>query len=68
MTRRLRLVADCLEKGVRIWDIVAGGFILEQAGGDFYHQAIDDEHRYAMIANNGRLRRKLQPYMPKNQA
>lgn len=57
-----------MEKGVRIWDIVAGGFILEQAGGDFYHQAIDDEHRYAMIANNGRLRRKLQPYMPKNKA
>jgi len=57
-----------MEKGVRIWDIVAGGFILEQAGGDFYHQAIDDEHRYAMIANNGRLRRKLQPFMPKNQA
>lgn len=57
-----------MEKGVRIWDIVAGGFILQQAGGDFYHQAIDDEHRYAMIANNGRLRRKLQPYMPKNKA
>lgn len=55
-----------MEKGVRIWDIVAGGFILEQAGGDFYHQAIDDEHRYAMIANNGRLRQKLKPYMPKN--
>lgn len=55
-----------MEKGVRIWDIVAGGFILEQAGGDFYHQQIDDDHRYAMIANNGHLRRKLQPYMPKN--
>ena len=55
-----------MEKGVRIWDIVAGGFILEQAGGDFFHQAIDDDHRYSMIANNGFLRRKLQPFMPKN--
>ena len=55
-----------MEKGVRIWDIVAGGFILEQAWGDFYHQAIDDYHRYAMIANNGCLRRKLQPFMPPN--
>ena len=57
-----------MEKGVRIWDIVAGGFILEQAGGDFYHQAIDDEHRYSMIANNGCLRRKLQPFMPKHKS
>jgi fructose-1,6-bisphosphatase/inositol monophosphatase family enzyme len=55
-----------MEKGVRIWDIVAGGFILEQAGGDFYHKAIDDEYRYAMVANNGRLRKKLLPYMPKS--
>ena len=53
-----------MEKGVRIWDIVGGGFILQQAGGDFYHQAIDDAYRYAMIANNGHLRRKLLPYMP----
>lgn len=57
-----------MEKGVRIWDIVAGGFILEQAGGDFYHKAIDDEYRYAMVANNGRLRKKLLPFMPKNKA
>ena len=53
-----------MEKGVRIWDIVGGGFILKQAGGDFYHRAIDQEYRYAMIANNGKLRRKLMPYMP----
>jgi fructose-1,6-bisphosphatase/inositol monophosphatase family enzyme len=57
-----------MEKGVRIWDIVAGGFILERAGGDFYHQAIDKEYRYAMIANNGHLRRKLQPFMPKDKS
>jgi len=55
-----------MEKGVRILDFVAGGFILEQAGGDFYHKAIDDEYRYAMVANNGRLRKKLLPYMPKS--
>ncbi|MAH97556.1 MAG: inositol monophosphatase, partial [Pedosphaera sp.] len=36
--------------------------------GDFYHQAIDDEHRYSMIANNGCLRRKLQPFMPKHKS
>ena len=49
-----------IESGIRLWDIAAGGLILESAGGDFFHQAIDDDHGYRMVANNGLLRKKLE--------
>ena len=48
-----------IEGGVRLWDIAAGGLILERAGGDFFHEAVDDDHTYRIVANNGKLRRKL---------
>jgi myo-inositol-1(or 4)-monophosphatase len=49
-----------IESGVRLWDIAAGGLILECAGGEFFHHALAGEHRYRVIANNGLLRKKLQ--------
>jgi myo-inositol-1(or 4)-monophosphatase len=49
-----------VEGGVRLWDIAAGGLILECAGGDFWNQSVDDQHTYKIIANNGELRKKLQ--------
>jgi myo-inositol-1(or 4)-monophosphatase len=49
-----------VEGGIRLWDIAAGGLILESAGGDFYHQPIEGDHAYRIIANNGKLRKKLQ--------
>jgi len=49
-----------VESGVRIWDIAAAGFILERAGGEFWHRPIAGEHRYQMLANNGWLRRKVE--------
>lgn len=49
-----------VEGGVRLWDIAAGGLILECAGGDFWNEPVDREHTYRIIANNGKLRRKLQ--------
>lgn len=48
-----------VEREVRIWDIAAGGLIIECAGGEFWHQALPGEHRYRSIASNGRLRRAL---------
>lgn len=49
-----------LEAGVRLWDIAAGGLILECAGGDFHHAAVAGEyHTYRLVVNNGRLRKKL---------
>jgi myo-inositol-1(or 4)-monophosphatase len=49
-----------LEYGLRLWDIAAGGLILERAGGDFWHQPIAGHHTYRILASNGRLRPKLQ--------
>jgi myo-inositol-1(or 4)-monophosphatase len=48
-----------VEYGLRLWDIAAGGLILECAGGDFWHRRVPGEHAYEIIANNGRLRRQL---------
>jgi myo-inositol-1(or 4)-monophosphatase len=48
-----------LESGIRIWDVAAAGFILERAGGDFWHPAIEGEYKYQMLADNGLLRRKI---------
>jgi myo-inositol-1(or 4)-monophosphatase len=49
-----------LESGIWIWDIAAGGFILERAGGDFWRRPIAGRHKYRMLADNGWLRRKVQ--------
>jgi myo-inositol-1(or 4)-monophosphatase len=47
------------EYGIRLWDIAAGGLILECAGGDFWREAIEGEHTYHVIGNNGLVRRQL---------
>ena len=50
-----------VESRVRLWDIVAGGLILERAGGEFWRQSIGgEEHVYRLIASNGRVRKQLQ--------
>jgi myo-inositol-1(or 4)-monophosphatase len=48
-----------IERGIRLWDVAAGGLLVECAGGEFWHRAVDGERTYKMIANNGRLRRSL---------
>lgn len=49
-----------VESGLRLWDIAAGGLILECAGGDFWHQPVPGQpHTYRVVANNGPLRRPL---------
>ena len=52
-----------LETGIRLWDIAAGGLILECAGGDFWHEPVAGEHKYRIMANNGKLRRKLRAFI-----
>jgi len=49
-----------VEPCVRLWDIAAGGVILERAGGEFWHEPVEGEHAYRVIASNGRFRRQLQ--------
>lgn len=48
-----------IERGISLWDIAAGGLIVECAGGEFWRQALGGEHKYRMVASNGRLRRTL---------
>ncbi|HVM46465.1 MAG TPA: inositol monophosphatase family protein [Candidatus Acidoferrum sp.] len=48
-----------IERGIRLWDIAAGGLIIQCAGGEFWHRPIPGEHYYRMVASNGRLRRGL---------
>jgi myo-inositol-1(or 4)-monophosphatase len=49
-----------VEKGIRIWDIAAGGLIVECAGGEFWRKKIPGKYKYRMIAGNGLLRKKLE--------
>ena len=51
-----------IEYGLRLWDIAAGGLILECAGGDFCHEAVGGDYTYRILLNNGHLRRKLEPF------
>jgi myo-inositol-1(or 4)-monophosphatase len=48
-----------VERGIRLWDIAAGGFIIECAGGEFWRRPIEGDHAYRMVASNGLLRRRL---------
>jgi myo-inositol-1(or 4)-monophosphatase len=48
-----------VESGIRLWDIAAGGLILECAGGDFWHEPVKGEYTYRTLANNGHLRTAL---------
>ena len=49
-----------VESGVCLWDIAAGGLILERAGGDFFCRPIEGYQRFRMVANNGLIRRKIE--------
>ena len=52
-----------LEHSIRLWDIAAGGLILECAGGDFLHRPVEGQHAYQIVTNNGHLRRHLQRFI-----
>jgi myo-inositol-1(or 4)-monophosphatase len=48
-----------IECEIRLWDIAAGGLIIESAGGEFWRQALPGKPAYRVIASNGLLRRSL---------
>jgi len=48
-----------IECGISLWDIAAGGLIVECAGGKFWCEPISDHHRYRMVASNGLIHRWL---------
>jgi myo-inositol-1(or 4)-monophosphatase len=49
-----------IERGISLWDIAAGGIILECAGGEFWHRAVAGKHMHRMLATNGLVRRYLE--------
>jgi len=49
-----------IESGINLWDVAAGGLIIECAGGEFWHQPVPDSQKLRMLANNGLLRRKIE--------
>lgn len=49
-----------LEHGIRLWDIAAGGLLIECAGGEFWRREIGNEHAFEIRANNGRLRQEIE--------
>ena len=48
------------ENGINLWDVAAGGLILECAGGEFWRKPLQKKYAYEVIASNGRLRKKIQ--------
>ncbi len=50
-----------LERGISLWDIAAGGFIVERAGGQFWRECLGDPLKFRMITSNGLLHRSLVP-------
>lgn len=48
-----------IEYGLRLWDIAAGGLIVECAGGEFWHERVAGDYTYQILASNGRLGSQL---------
>lgn len=49
-----------VERGISLWDIAAGGMIIECAGGEFWRENIKGYYKYRMVASNGKLRKSLE--------
>ena len=48
-----------VERRIRLWDVAAGSLMVEASGGEYYAIPVPGRYRYAMVADNGRLRKKL---------
>ena len=49
-----------LEYGLRLWDIAAGGLIVECAGGEFWSEEVGKDYTYQIMASNGLIARPLE--------
>jgi myo-inositol-1(or 4)-monophosphatase len=52
-----------VEFGLSLWDIAAGGLIVECAGGESFREPIPGQHKFRILASNGLLRRRLAPLL-----
>lgn len=50
-----------IERGVSLWDVAAGGLLIECAGGRFWTERVPGAEKIRMVASNGRLHSKLPP-------
>ena len=48
-----------VERGISLWDVAAGGLIVERAGGKFWLEPVTGHLKYRMVASNGRLAGEL---------
>ncbi len=48
-----------VEAGIRLWDIAAGGLIVECAGGVFEPKPTGEEFQFSLVCNNGHIDREL---------
>jgi myo-inositol-1(or 4)-monophosphatase len=48
------------EYGVRLWDIAAGGLIVECAGGEFWRRQISANHTNEICVSNGAMRKQIE--------
>jgi myo-inositol-1(or 4)-monophosphatase len=49
-----------IERRINLWDVAAGGLMVECSGGEFFAPAVPGKFRHALCADNGKLRKKLQ--------
>ena len=50
-----------VERGISLWDVAAGGLIVQCAGGRFHVEPISGDHKYRMRSSNAHLFGKLPP-------
>src|SRR5690606_9604660 len=48
-----------VEHGVRLWDIAAGGFIIQRAGGVFWRRPVDRDRGFEIVTSGAPLQRAL---------
>ena len=48
-----------VEPRLNLWDLAAGGLMVQNAGGDFHAVPVAGKYRFAVCADNGKLRKKL---------
>jgi myo-inositol-1(or 4)-monophosphatase len=48
-----------VERNLSLWDIAAGGFIVECAGGEFWREPAPGEYKYRVVFSNGLVRQKI---------
>lgn len=49
-----------VERGISLWDIAAGGLIVECAGGEFWTEPVPGHRKFRMVVSNGQLRPRLE--------